>query len=440
MKKLAFILGIAIAIFVSANFANATQTINDALQVTSLKVGQQGVGGVTFFNGTIVNETTDDDGNDMPVTFGDDVRIDGRLFRGATAGTSDSQPFIINDNLEVVGSLTIGSTNVVSALTALNSTTSSLQSQINAKGVGDMLKSTYDVAGNSKIDAGKIDSGISANLISNGLVSNENFDYISQMNLDNSNNRHLTALGVDAGQLVNSAGVNNTFFGYMAGDANTSGPRNLGIGSAALGMNTTGRDNIAIGMNTLDALVEGIQNVGIGNGALGATTGSYNIAIGYQAGDGITSGDNNIIIGNNKDAKYPSSDNQLNIGDIIVGNTSTKQIHGFARTYEAYVSGWTLTADESGDVHSNVNAGAEDWYLPEASNEGIYYTFIVDAAGNMDIHPDGTDQIMGLTNGAGDRIRSSTPGDTVTLIASGTDKWFVSSIYETVGGGWADIN
>jgi len=75
----------------------------------SIKVGRQGTGGVTFFNGTIINSTTGTGGADLPVTFGDNVRIDGRVYRGATAGTSDSQPFIVNDNMQVVGSLTVGS-------------------------------------------------------------------------------------------------------------------------------------------------------------------------------------------------------------------------------------------------------------------------------------------------------------------------------------------
>jgi len=106
MKKLAFFLGIAIAIFISAQVAQATHVIDDALQVNSLKVGQQGEGGVTYFNGTIINETTGEDDVNNPVTFGDNVRIDGRVYRGATAGTTDSLPFIINDNVEVAGSLT----------------------------------------------------------------------------------------------------------------------------------------------------------------------------------------------------------------------------------------------------------------------------------------------------------------------------------------------
>ncbi|MFA6272329.1 MAG: hypothetical protein WC693_04480 [Patescibacteria group bacterium] len=85
-----------------------TFDLDGTMMTDSLKVGAQGVGGVTFFNGTIINNTTTS-GADNPVTFGDNVRIDGRVYRGAIAGTSDSMPFIVNDNLQVAGSLTIDS-------------------------------------------------------------------------------------------------------------------------------------------------------------------------------------------------------------------------------------------------------------------------------------------------------------------------------------------
>jgi len=79
--------------------------LDGTMIVDSLKVGAQGTGGVTFFNGTIVNNTTNSSGGDNPVTFGDNVRIDGRVYRGATAGTADTMPFIVNDNMELTGNL-----------------------------------------------------------------------------------------------------------------------------------------------------------------------------------------------------------------------------------------------------------------------------------------------------------------------------------------------
>ena len=69
-----------------------------------IRIGQQGSGGVTFFNGTIVNETTNNDA-DNPVAFGDNVRIDGEIWRGETAGPGDNMPVKINDDLTVYGDI-----------------------------------------------------------------------------------------------------------------------------------------------------------------------------------------------------------------------------------------------------------------------------------------------------------------------------------------------
>lgn len=93
--------------------------LNGVLLVDSLKVGSQGVGGVTFFNGTIVNNTTDTNNNGLPVTFGDDVRIDGVLHRGATAGPGDNLPLKLNDDVQVYGNLTLtsGKTATVTGVT-----------------------------------------------------------------------------------------------------------------------------------------------------------------------------------------------------------------------------------------------------------------------------------------------------------------------------------
>ncbi|MFC1687284.1 hypothetical protein ACFL0L_01800 [Patescibacteria group bacterium] len=74
--------------------------------IDSLRVGAQGVGGVTFFNGTIVNETTTN-GVGNPVAFGDNVRIDGTLYRGATEGAGDNYPVKLNDDLKVFGELIV---------------------------------------------------------------------------------------------------------------------------------------------------------------------------------------------------------------------------------------------------------------------------------------------------------------------------------------------
>jgi len=89
--------------------------LDGTLLVDSIKVGAQGVGGVTFFNGTILNNTTDANNNGIPVTFGDDVRIDGALWRGATSGPGDTNELKLNDDVRIYGDLTIDSGKTITA-------------------------------------------------------------------------------------------------------------------------------------------------------------------------------------------------------------------------------------------------------------------------------------------------------------------------------------
>lgn len=139
-RKLTIIMVIIASIAMTAGVVKAAGMTADWL-----RVGAQGEGGVTFFNGTIINETTGDNDADMPVTFGDNVRIDGRVYRGATAGTSDDLPFIVNDNMEVVGAL-----EVTGALTAGNITATGF--------TGSGIVSSDNLASNS-VTTAKITDG-----------------------------------------------------------------------------------------------------------------------------------------------------------------------------------------------------------------------------------------------------------------------------------------
>jgi hypothetical protein len=103
MKRNLAILFIAIAAMaLTVGVVKAASAVYD-----TLTIGRQSVGGVTYFNGTMKNNTTTN-GADNPVTIGDNLRVDGRVYRGTTAGTADTLPFIVNDNMEVAGSLTVG--------------------------------------------------------------------------------------------------------------------------------------------------------------------------------------------------------------------------------------------------------------------------------------------------------------------------------------------
>ncbi|MFH1367010.1 MAG: hypothetical protein ABIH38_03405 [Patescibacteria group bacterium] len=134
MKKLQVVMTVVLSLFISTGIVyavtrNVTSTLGGAtgdifevsggFKVASLTVGSQGTGGVTFFNGTIVNNTTTS-GVNNPVTFGDNVRIDGEIYRGSTAGTADSQPLKINDNVSITGNLTLGGTLPASSVSYSN--------------------------------------------------------------------------------------------------------------------------------------------------------------------------------------------------------------------------------------------------------------------------------------------------------------------------------
>lgn len=78
---------------------------NTTIKVGSLRVGSQGVGGVTFFNGSIVNDTKTY-GHDNPVTIADNLRVDGGIQRGHNFPT-DTWGVKILDSMTVYGGLTV---------------------------------------------------------------------------------------------------------------------------------------------------------------------------------------------------------------------------------------------------------------------------------------------------------------------------------------------
>ena len=136
-----------------------------------------------------------------------------------------------------------------------------------------------------------------------------------------------------AGRIDNT--LSNTFWGFRAGNSNTTGASNTASGDSALRVNTTGSSNTANGRRalennstgesntadgsfTLRSNTTGINNTAVGSTALFSNTiGNNNIALGYQAGDSVTSGSNNIIIGYDIDAPLATGSNQLSIGNLI---------------------------------------------------------------------------------------------------------------------------
>ena len=82
----------AVALFV---VLSGTTLATATTQFDSLRVGKANQGGVTFFNGSIVNESG-------PVTVADDLRVDGVI----TRLNDDAKPVKVGDDLEVEGDVT----------------------------------------------------------------------------------------------------------------------------------------------------------------------------------------------------------------------------------------------------------------------------------------------------------------------------------------------
>jgi len=148
-----------------------------------LRVGTQGEGGVTYFNGTIINETTGDNDADNPVTFGDNVRIDGRVYRGAIAGTADTLPFIVNDNMEVTGTLTVAGLSGDGVV----GTTNIADSAVTTAKIADGTIATADIADNAVTTTQIINETIITTDLADGAVtaSAENYGTATQTTTEN---------------------------------------------------------------------------------------------------------------------------------------------------------------------------------------------------------------------------------------------------------------
>lgn len=119
--------------------------------------------------------------------------------------------------------------------------------------------------------------------------------------------------------------------------------------------------------------------------------------------------------------------------DIVGDGTDT--LSGFLQT-QIVAATTTITAAECGSTFINSATGTQI-ELPEASGVlGCRLTFITANAVNLDINPDDADQILVLTNAAGDAIRNATVGNSVTLEASSASTWTQISAIGT----YTDIN
>lgn len=122
-------------------------------------------------------------------------------------------------------------------------------------------------------------------------------------------------------------------------------------------------------------------------------------------------------------------------GKINIAVTGAQS--GFLQTQSG-----TSTVD-AGDLSSSYCGGtivggyATTVVLPEASTVlGCRFTFVSTSQPSIVDPADTSDQILGLTNAAGDSITNATNGNSVVLEAVGANSWAPVAIYGT----WSDSN
>lgn len=127
----------------------------------------------------------------------------------------------------------------------------------------------------------------------------------------------------------------------------------------------------------------------------------------------------------------------ITTSDTFTGD-GTAALGGFLRTITNDTEPHAVAITESGTVLTNLGAnGADTWQLPNAA-AGLEYIFVVMAAQEMQITPQGADNINsgGTALGAGDYYVADAVGEILHIIAVDTTNWIVIS--ET--GTWTDEN
>lgn len=132
-------------------------------------------------------------------------------------------------------------------------------------------------------------------------------------------------------------------------------------------------------------------------------------------------------------------DNDDSVSDLYFENESGTVFELTPGSVVAKTANYTVTAGDSGKTFTNTGATAQVVLtLPEASTVlGRPFHFVVLAAYTVEINPDDADQLISLTNAAGDAVENATAGSVISLKAASASQWV--QIGDEVGT-WTDVN
>lgn len=358
-------------------------------------------------------------------------------------GTGTANTIAYWDTTTSIASLATATYPSLTELSYVKGVTSSIQTQLNAKGTGNVTKVGTPVdnqvgvwTGDGTIEGttgltyngttlditlGDIDLDNTVNTNKRGIITKNGDRFIHNFNYGN--NGTVTThgnnlfLGTNAGNLtMGSTATNayqssyNTGIGANSLISNTTGNYNTAIGYSTLGSNTTGGSNVAIGMNTLFSNTTGYSNLALGYRAMYAnttgyqntaygedslisnTTGAFNMAQGYQSLRSNTSGIANTAIGayalySNTTSHYNSAFGFQALFSSTGSNNSAFGLYslynvttGSNNTAVGYNTGLGIT---TGSNNTIIGAGVTGLSATMANN-----IIIADGSGNRRINVD----------------------------------------------------
>ncbi|MDQ4120589.1 MAG: hypothetical protein M3209_03980 [Acidobacteriota bacterium] len=244
------------------------------------------------------------------------------------------------------------------------------------------------------------------NISGNGTVSNTLFagtiNSASQYQLNG--NRFLsnygvnnTFAGIDTGAA--NSGTDNSFFGYVAGNANTSGSNNSFLGSDAGGSNTSGNNNSFFGSDTGDS----------------NTTGFDNSFFGRSAGSANTTANSNSFFGT-----FAGESNTANFNSFFGAKSGQANATGTSNSFFGYIAG---AANTSGGGNSFFGKNAGD-----SNTDGDNNSFFGLLAGTANTSGN-SNVFMGIS--AGD---TNTTGSNNTVVGASADVGANNLTYATAIG------
>ena len=154
----------------------------------------------------------------------------------------------------------------------------------------------------------------------------------------------------------------NSFFGYQAGNLNSSGVNNTAMGLAALSANLSGTNNTAIGALASRDNTTGGQNTSVGYGALILNTvGTGNTAQGFYALYNNVAGSNATAVGNQSmlyanNTSTPFTNNNVAVGyESLKGSSTPANNTGVSNTALGYQ---TIFNNTTGNNNTATGLGA----------------------------------------------------------------------------------